>query len=244
MSIYYLCSGFGMEHSFANKFGELLAGDLKKRDSFVVIPGMESMDDMRAHMSFFTEQLAEVGISFENCVILSKEIPQEKQCEYIKNADMIYFMGGYPFEQKEFIENNNLGDCLREYSGVVLGISAGAMNMSKDIIMVTDGENSDETRVEEGLGLVEFSVYPHCAFSSDTFAASFYIGSDLVDSEKLLSACQNRGDVYFLQNKSEADQLKISLIRVENGKKEFISMFEGKVWKAFESGFELMKEYV
>lgn len=244
MSVYYLCSGFGMEHSFNNKFGELLAEDLRKRNSLVIIPCAENMDDMEAHVTFFTEQLAEVGIVFENHVILSENIPQDKQQVYIKNADLIYLMGGYPFAQRAFIVDNKLRNCLQEYSGVVLGISAGAMNMSKYIIMITDGENSDETRIEEGLGLVDFSVYPHCAFSGDIFAPFFYIGSDFVDCEKLLAVSQNKGDVYFLQNKTETDTLKISFIRVKDGKKEFVSMLEGKVWKATTAGYELIKEYV
>ena len=126
----------------------------------------------------------------------------------------------------------------------MLGVSAGAMNMSKYIIMVTDGANSDETRVEEGLGLVDFSVFPHCAFSGDTFAASFYIGSGLVDSQNLLTACKGKGDVYFLQNKTETDTLKISFICAKEGKKEFVSIFDGRVWKATENGFELIEEYI
>ena len=38
MATYYLCSGFGPEHSFVNKFGEMLANDLKLCKSLVVIP--------------------------------------------------------------------------------------------------------------------------------------------------------------------------------------------------------------
>lgn len=244
MPIHYLCSGFGMEHSFVNKFGELLSADLPTRNSLVVVPCTENNDELQPHLSFFTEQLAEAGIVFNNHIILSSNMTYEEQCDYIKNADLIYFMGGYPFALKKFISQNKLKDALHNYQGITLGISAGAMNMSKYIIMVTDGPNSDETRIEEGLGLVDFSVFPHCAFSGETFASSFYIGSDLVDSAALLQACQGKGDVYFLQNKTETDTLKISFIRVENNKPQFISMFEGKVWKAAENGYEIIKEYL
>lgn len=244
MSIYYLCSGFGMEHSFINKFGELLSADLTTRNSLVVIPCNENPEELQAHLSFFTEQLAEAGIVFNYHVILSSVMTQEEQCNFIRNADLVYYMSGYPFEQKEFIIRNKLEEALHKYNGVVLGISAGAMNMSKYIIMVTDGPNSNETRIEPGLGLVNFSVFPHCAFSGDNFAPSFFIGSDLVDSRTLLQASQRKGDVYFLQNKTETDTLKISFIRVENGKTQFASMFDGKVWKATENGFEIMQEYI
>lgn len=244
MPIHYLCSGFGMEHSFVNKFGELLLSDLTNRNSLVTIPCTENNDELQAHLSFFTEQLAEAGIVFKNHIIISSNMTYEEQCDYIKNANLIYFMGGYPFAQKEFIIRNKLEDVLRNYQGITLGISAGAMNMSKYIIMVTDGPNSNEIKIEPGLGLVDFSVFPHCAFSGDTFAPSFYIGSDLIDSVTLLQASQTKGDVYFLQNKTNTDTLKISFIRVENNKPQFISMFEGKVWKATKNGFEIIKEYI
>jgi len=244
MPIHYLCSGFGMEHSFVNKFGELLLSDLTNRNSLVTIPCTENNDELQAHLSFFTGQLAEAGIVFKNHIIISSNMTYEEQCDYIKNANLIYFMGGYPFAQKEFIIRNKLEDVLRNYQGITLGISAGAMNMSKYIIMVTDGPNSNETRIEEGLGLVNFSVFPHCAFSGDTFAPSFYIGSDLVDSVTLLQASQAKGDVYFLQNKTETNTLRISFIRAKNDKPQFASMFDGKVWKATENGFEIIKEYI
>ena len=243
MPIYYFCSGFGMEHSFVNKFGEMLSTDLLVRNTLVAIPCIENEEDLKAHLSFFTGQLSEAGIVFDKHVILSSSMSHNEQCDYIKNADFIYFMGGYPFAQKEFIRQNKLEDVLRSYQGVVLGISAGAMNMSKYIIMVTDGPKSNETHIEEGLGLVDFSVFPHCAFSGDNFAPSFYIGSDLVDSKALLQASQGKGTVYFLQNKTETDTLKISFIRVVNNIPQFVSMFDGKVWKATENGFEIIKEY-
>lgn len=244
MPIYYLCSGFGMEHSFVNKFGELLSSDLANRNSLVAIPCAENKEELQAHLSFFTAQLTEAGISFKKHVILSSTMSHAEQRNYIKEADLIYFMGGYPFAQKEFIIRNKLEDVLRNYQGVTLGISAGAMNMSKYIIMVTDGPENNETRIEEGLGLFDFSVFPHCAFSGDNFAPSFYIGSDLVDSATLLHVSQGKGDVYFLQNKTDTDTLKISFIRVENNKLQFVSMFDGKVWKATENGFEIIEEYM
>lgn len=244
MPIYYLCSGFGTDHSFVNKFGKMLSADLSVRNSLVAIPCGEDIEGLQAHLSFFTEQLAEAGITFKEQILLSSAMSYKEQCNYINNANLIYFMGGYPFAQKEFIVRNKLENALHSYQGVILGISAGAMNMSKYIIMVTDGPDSNKTRVEDGLGLANFSVFPHCAFSGDNFAPSFTIGSDLVDSMKLLCASQDKGDVYFLQNKTESNTLKISFIRAENNKPQFVSMYEGKVWKATKNGYEIIKEYI
>lgn len=244
MAIYYLCSGFGMEDCFVNKFGELLSKDLKATRSMVAIPCSDDEELISGHLEFFKDQLEKAGIYFESIIALNLEMSFEQMCKNIKNADMLYFMCGYPFEQKQFIEKNGISDALRSFDKVILGISAGAMNMSEYIIMVTDGENSDQTRIEKGLSLVDFSIFPHCAFSGDEFADSFKIGEDTVYSQKLIEACKSRGDVYFLQNKDDKGNLKISLIRVENNKKEFVSIYNGKVWKLAPSGFEIEKEYV
>ncbi len=244
MAIYYLCSGFGMENCFVNKFGELLSKDLKSTKSMVAIPCSDDEELINGHLEFFKAQLEKAGIYFECVLAVSGKMSGEEIRKNIKSADMLYLMGGYPFEQKQFIEKNGISDALRSFDKVILGISAGAMNMSEYIIMVTDGENSDQTRVESGLSLVDFSVFPHCAFSSDEFAQSFKIGRDTVYSQKLIEACKGRGDVYFLQNKDDKDNLKISFIRVENNKKDFVSIYNGKVWKLTPSGFEIEKEYV
>lgn len=78
MATYYLCSGFGPEHSFVNKFGEMLANDLKLRKSLVVIPCGGGRAENEAHVSFVEKQLEEAGIVFEKCVIVSEEMSREE----------------------------------------------------------------------------------------------------------------------------------------------------------------------
>ncbi len=244
MAIYYLCSGFGMEDCFVNKFGELLAKDLTGTKSLVAIPCSDDEELINGHLEFFKAQLEKAGIYFESVLAVNEKMSGEEIRKNIKSADMLYLMGGYPFEQKRIIDKMCIGDAIKKFDKVILGISAGAMNMSEYIITVTDGENSDQTRIEKGLSLVDFSIFPHCAFSGDEFAHSFKIGEDTVYSKKLIEACKGRGNVYFLQNKDDKNNLKISFIRVENNKKEFVSMYNGKVWKLTSSGFEIEKEYV
>ncbi len=244
MAIYYLCSGFGTEHCFVNKFGELLSADLKFRNKLVVIPCTDNYEELNSHIDFFSDQLAEIDIEFEETILLTDDMFSEEMNNHIKTADMIYLTGGYPFIQRNFIFDNRLSKSLLDFSGVMLGISAGAMNMSKRIIMVTDGINSDETRVENGLGVVDFSVFPHCAFSGDEFAKTFHIGDDTVVSEKLLEASQGKEPVYFLQNKNEKNELKISFIRTANGETHFLSIYDGKIWTATANGFEIVDTYI
>lgn len=237
MAIYYLCSGFDMEHSFVNKFGEMLSVDVKQYKQLALIPSTDDYNKSKEHLEFMKQQLAEAGMCFDECTILTDTMSEAELKEQIRNSDMIYMMGGYPRIQRHFIRKHGLERTLHEFDGVILGISAGAMNMSKYIIMVTDGENNDEIKVDNGLGLVDFSIFPHCAFSGETFAESFFIGSDLVCSQKLITACKDRGEVYCLQNKTETGESKISFIRVENKKIHFVSIHGGSAWRVTEKGF-------
>lgn len=72
----------------------------------MAIPCGENKVETEVHVSFVMQQLEEAGIVFENRMILSADMAQEELCMYIKNADLVYLMGGYPFLQKAFLEEN------------------------------------------------------------------------------------------------------------------------------------------
>ena len=53
----------------------------------------------------------------------------------IEKSSFVMLMGGNPFKQKELCHNLDLLGELQNYNGVMLGFSAGAMLMSKYIII-------------------------------------------------------------------------------------------------------------
>ena len=67
-------------------------------------------------------------------------------------------MGGNPFHQKELLEEKELVDILKNYNGVILGFSAGAMNMSKYIIITPCSEEYPDFDIKEGLNLSNISL--------------------------------------------------------------------------------------
>jgi peptidase E len=236
MAIYYLCSGFGMEHSFCNDFGKRLSEDVKKRNSIVYIPASNNTGEILDQVSFFKAQLIEIDMVFPNHIILNSDsMSCDDMKKAINKADLVYLVGGYPWDELDLIQKSNLTASLKQYDGVMLGISAGAMIMSKYIIMVTDGPNSDKSVIKKGLNIVNYSIYPHCNFSGEDFKMNFYVGSDLVISQKLIDISRGKGDVFCLQNKDENNTIKISLIRTVNGKSEIISINNGTVWKIMDN---------
>ena len=67
--------------------------------------------------------IAEEDISFLNYFTDSKERAIEK----IRQADLLYFLGGLPDRMMERIEEFELQNALMEHKGVVMGYSAGAV---------------------------------------------------------------------------------------------------------------------
>lgn len=51
--------------------------------------------------------------------------------ETIRNADVLWLAGGDTSKQFFYLESYGLISCIREHKGVVIGMSAGDINMAK-----------------------------------------------------------------------------------------------------------------
>ena len=83
----------------------------------------------------------------------------------IADSDFIILGGGHVPTQLSFFEDIGLRDLLADYPGVVMGISAGSMNMACTVYIQPEerGEASPFfRRFAPGLGLAEVSILPHC----------------------------------------------------------------------------------
>ena len=72
---------------------------------------------------FASYGISEKNISFINYFADTKVSAVEK----IKNADIVYFLGGLPNRTMERIKEFDLYDVLMKYNGIVMGYSAGAI---------------------------------------------------------------------------------------------------------------------
>ena len=84
---------------------------------------------------------------------------QEMQKE-IKEHNVLYFTGGRPEKLMGNLIEKELIQVIKEFSGLMIGISAGALIFCKDCIITKD-EDYPETQVIKGLELVDFSVEVH-----------------------------------------------------------------------------------
>lgn len=64
--------------------------------------------------------------------------------------------------QMEAIRNHGLIEALQQRNGITVGLSAGAINMAKKVVLAKDMEDGiPELSIYDGIGLVDFNIEPH-----------------------------------------------------------------------------------
>lgn len=106
---------------------------------------------------------AEVGMPFSHYAVLDGENAYEAE-KLVGQSDLIVLAGGHVPTQNAFFHKIHLPDLLRDYDGVVMGISAGSMNMAGEVYAQPEepGESAPEyERFIPGLGITDVNILPH-----------------------------------------------------------------------------------
>ncbi len=224
----YYCSGFDVENAFGHGLGEMFKNELKSTKSIVYIPGgLNPVKAKTKYVPAFVEHFKKVGIAFNEINIITPDLTPKEANKMIKSADFVMLMGGDPFEQKQLCEKVEIMDELKRFNGVMLGISAGAMLMSKNIIITPCSEEYPDFHIEEGLNLDEISIYPHNNTSEVVYPDVLTVGDETYRKDDLLEVAHKYDSFYLLQDNNK----DVSIIKSTNGKIEFYTENNGKIWE-------------
>lgn len=169
----------------------------------------------------------EAGMTFSSLSKLDRRNQDSAQM-LIWQSDFIILSGGHVPTQNAFFQEIGLKELLKNYQGVILGISAGTMNAAERVYVQPEeaGESVPEfPRFLPGLGITSVNVLPHYQQVKDylldgrrlyediTFADSygecFFIFVDgtylLIDDEQTLLY----GEAYCLQD-ARMEQISVS----------------------------------
>lgn len=91
---------------------------------------------------------------------LDNRITTLEGIKILNNSDVIYLLGGNPITQIKFLKENGYDKIIKNFNGVILGTSAGAMNLLK-IAYYSKDEDYDKSFFYEGLGLIDITIDPH-----------------------------------------------------------------------------------
>ena len=107
--------------------------------------------------------IIEAGITISHKSVLDGRNEKEAQL-LIWQSDLIVLSGGHVPTQNLFFQKIGLAKLLKNYQGVILGISAGSMNCARRAYAQPEepGESRpDFRRFYPGLGLSEINILPH-----------------------------------------------------------------------------------
>ena len=177
-----------------------------------------------AHTDFFAaavrESFEEAGFSFRDYRVLDSR-NEDRAAQLVGEADFLILAGGHVPTQNRFFARIGLRRLLRDYQGVLLGISAGTMN-SADLVYVhpeLEGEaiNPDFPRFLPGLGLTGTMVLPHFQYIRHETLDGLRVVEDIALPDSLGRCIYALEDGSYLLLRSGREELRGRAWRICDG---------------------------
>ncbi len=87
---------------------------------------------------------------------------KNQTAELIQNADLIFMCGGEILRQLEFLKKIKFSYLIKNYTGVVVAVSAASMCLTKTICNFPEHEKElTQPRILQGLGIINLRLIPH-----------------------------------------------------------------------------------
>ena len=154
-------SGFPTRH-FPDDIVERLKKELAVRDNLVFISAWpsdyERNDDDSAGMHGMFE---ECDMSFSRYDVIDNRTDSSDAKRLIQEASCIFLMGGHAVWQFQLMCEKDIVDEIRKSSAVILGVSAGSINMAKHSVDIWES-----LMPYDGLGLADITVKAHFDFEN------------------------------------------------------------------------------
>lgn len=190
---YYL--GWFTDFFFENLV-RLLYEDITDRKSLVMISANPFIYDDEVYETELS-WLNHVNIMFDEYYLIDYRMQKSHSKKLIQNASVIFLLGGDTVKQNDLLSQYQLGDFIKKSNAVIIGASAGAINMSsKWLCSKYTGYNCEKETIYNGIALDNFSVLSH-----------FDLENNITNIQKDLSPLSQKMNIY-LSNKNCAIRIK------------------------------------
>lgn len=157
-SLLGLFSGFPTHH-FPDTIAQVLRAYLLRRESLVFISAWpedyaRNDDDSDGMHDMFAER----GMAFTDHRLIDRRTSAADAVRLVREADCVFLMGGDVTKQMALIRDLGLVAELRASRAVILGVSAGSMNMGRYVADVWETKT-----LCEGIGLTGIVMKGHYA---------------------------------------------------------------------------------
>ena len=151
-----LFSGFPTHH-FTDEIAQVLRENLPRRESLVFISAWpEDYERNNDDSDGMHEMFAECGMAFADHRVIDRRTSASNAVELVRAADCIFLMGGDVTLQMALLRDLRLISELRVSSAVILGVSAGSMNMGRYVAEIWESKT-----LYEGIGLTDITIKGH-----------------------------------------------------------------------------------
>lgn len=160
--ITYIFSSFDKDIRF-NEVANYFKNDMVLYKNIVFIPAnFENMEKVNGYANIDVSWFKEIGINLNGITVLNDTMTKEEMFRSIENADIIFLMGGDTLKQNDFLMKNDLKPIIKTFKKVVIGIIAGAINLSNISLCSKDEEDGvEKTITYEGIGRINYTIEPH-----------------------------------------------------------------------------------
>ena len=134
-----------------------------------------------------TAAFAEVGIHFGGYEVLDGH-SAHRAYGMVSHCDFLVLSGGHVPTQNAFFRKIRLRHLLKRFQGVVMGISAGSMNMADTVYVQPEepGESAPEfVRFAPGLGLTGVNILPHYQKVKDNLLDGMRLYEDITFADSM-----------------------------------------------------------
>ena len=166
------------------------------------------------------EVFTAAGVTFAGFRVLDGR-NEEQAPALVAGADLLILAGGHVPTQNRFFEKTGLRELVKDFPGVIVGISAGTMNSARVVYAQPElpGEalDPDYRRFLPGLGLTETMVLPHYQETRDQVLDGLRLFEDITYPDSRGRRFYALVDGSYLLGRDGVETLHGEAYRIEDG---------------------------
>ncbi|KAB3536083.1 cyanophycinase [Alkaliphilus pronyensis] len=144
------------------KLVRLLNEDITDRKSLVMISANPFLHEDEEVGATEGSWLNQANLKFDEYHLIDYGVQKEEAQMLIQKASVIFLLGGSPVELNGILIEYELSDLIKKSGALVMGTSAGAINMSaKWLCSKYTGYKGEKSFICDGIGLDNFSILSH-----------------------------------------------------------------------------------
>ena len=198
--INYLFSGIDKVNGFTKEQATSLKKDIKDNSIITFIASdFDNTEKTDTNKKLLIDAFNNIGINFKCEYLVDKRVSKDETKELLNKSDIVFIMGGDTYKEMKSINEYDIKEDITNRK-LILGVSAGSLNQSKNVVYLDEYQDYKLVKYE-GLGLVDFNIYPHLDFKNIDFLKEvFTVSNDTpliaLPNESFIR-CENGNIEYF-----------------------------------------------